>query len=133
MAFHSYNSDSELDPASIPHDEVPLLRTTSRPGTARSSSFIRPSHSRRVIITILCTIVFTLGFGSFLMGIPGIRLYENIICHHYYNKLEGDARIRLDGEIAEDKCKIEPVQEELNILLAGAHFLGAIPCRFYRN
>jgi hypothetical protein len=61
------------------------------------------------------------------MGVPGVRLYEDIICHHYYAKLEGEGHIELDGNIDESLCKVDKVQNELNVLLAVLHFLGAVP------
>jgi hypothetical protein len=75
-------------------------------------------------------IIFILAFGGYLMAVPSIRLYEDIICHHYYNELEGEGHIGFEGQIDEELCKVEEVQKELNILLAGLHFLGALPRRF---
>lgn len=65
------------------------------------------------------------------MAVPSIRLYEDIICHHYYNRLEGEEHVGFWDEIEEWKCKGDPVQEELNVLLAGLHFLGAVPREYY--
>ena len=62
------------------------------------------------------------------MAVPCIRLYEDIICHHYYENLEGAGHIGLEENIDEKKCKGDEIQGQLNILLAGVHFLGAIPC-----
>ena len=61
------------------------------------------------------------------MGVPGIRIYEDIICHQYYDNLEGSGRIGLLEEIDESLCKIDAVQNQMNFLLAVLHFLGAIP------
>jgi hypothetical protein len=68
-----------------------------------------------------------LAFGGVLMAVPAIRLYEDIICHHYYENLEGDGHIGLEGDIDEKECKGDEVQGQLNVLLAVLHFLGAIP------
>lgn len=62
------------------------------------------------------------------MAVPVVRLYEDIICHHYYDDLEGDGHIGLEGNIDEKQCKGDEIQGQLNVLLAGLHFLGAIPC-----
>jgi len=61
------------------------------------------------------------------MAVPSIRLYEDIVCHHYYNELQGEGHVGLGGQIDEELCKVEEVQEELNILFAGLHLLGALP------
>jgi hypothetical protein len=63
------------------------------------------------------------------MAVPSIRLYEDIVCHHYYNELQGEGHVGLGGQIDEELCKVEEVQEELNILFAGLHVLGALPRR----
>ena len=61
------------------------------------------------------------------MEVPAIRVYEDIICHHYYDNLKGSARIGLLEDIDEGLCKGDEVQNQLNILLAGYNFLSAIP------
>lgn len=61
------------------------------------------------------------------MAVPSIRLYEDIICHLYYESLEGEGHIGLEENIDEKECKGDEVQNQLNVLLAVLHFLGAIP------
>ena len=61
------------------------------------------------------------------MAVPSIRLYEDIICHHYYENLEGEGHIGLEGNIDEKECKGDEVQNQLNVLLVVLHFLSAIP------
>lgn len=64
------------------------------------------------------------------MDVPFIRLYEDIICHHYYNGLQ-EGHIGFDEHIDEDMCKEEEIQEQLNILLAGLQVLMALPRRCF--
>ncbi len=61
------------------------------------------------------------------MVVPCLRIWEDIICHIYYDKLEGKDRIGFDEPIHEDMCKGEVVQEKLNVFLAVLHFIGVIP------
>jgi hypothetical protein len=82
-----------------------------------------------VITLIIFAIIFILAFGGYLMAVPSIRLYEDIVCHHFYNGLEGEEHRGFDEVIDEGLCKRDEVQEELNVLFAGLHFLGALPCR----
>lgn len=63
------------------------------------------------------------------MLMPGLRLWEDIICHHYYNDLEGEGHIGFDGHIDEESCKVDEVQNQMNIFLAVLGFLGVIPGR----
>lgn len=65
------------------------------------------------------------------MSVPGIRIYEDIICHHYYARQgEGKGFRGLEGDIDEDRCKGLEVQNELSFLLAGLHVVGALPREF---
>ncbi len=64
------------------------------------------------------------------MGVPSIRIYEDIICHHYYNRLH-EGHIGFDDHIDEDMCKAEEIQEQLNILMAALQFLMALPRRCF--
>ena len=110
-------------------EEDALLRDGSLHRTTAYShaSFIHQTHSPRIIILVLFSIIFILAFGGFLSAVPGLRLYENVICHYYYNNLEGEGHIGYDVDIDESLCKVDEVQNELNLLLAVLHFLGAIP------
>jgi hypothetical protein len=114
-------------------EEEPFL-SSSRPSSSRShKSFFPQTSSPSTICILLFTIVFILSFGGHLMGVPAMRIYEDIICHHYYENMEGDDRIGLEGDITEGMCKGDEVQNQLNILLAGLYFLGAIPGRQHFN
>lgn len=64
------------------------------------------------------------------MAVPGIRIYEDIICHHYYAKKEGEGFIGFGDGIDESLCKGDEVQNELSIVVAGLHVIGAIPSEF---
>lgn len=121
-AHEHYNEDEQS------HEEDPLIPNGSLRSTSRSHGpFLHQTHSPRIIIALLFTIIFVLAFGGFLMAVPALRLYEDIMCHHYYNDVEGEGHIGLDGRIDEILCKVDEVQNELNITLAVLHFLGAIP------
>lgn len=66
------------------------------------------------------------------MAIPALRFYEDVICHHYYADLQGEGHIWLGGDIDEDMCKGEEVQNQLNILVAGIQFLNAGIGKLYK-
>jgi hypothetical protein len=116
-----------IDPST--EEESPLLSNGGRPissGT-HSSTRIHQTHSPKVIILLLFCIIFVLAFGGGLMGIPAVRLYEDIVCHHYYEKLEGPGRIGLLEDIDESLCKGDEVQNQMNQIFAGLQVLGVIP------
>lgn len=56
-----------------------------------------------------------------------MRIYEDILCHRYYEELQGQDGIGLSGRIDEARCKGDKVQEELNILTAGLETLKSLP------
>ncbi len=110
------------------HEEAALLHPERASQYPPSRPYISSTVSPRMIIALLFAVIFTLEVGGFLMGVPSMRLMEDIICHHYYNKMKGEGHIGLRDKIDESMCKGEEVQDELNIVLAGLNFVGAIPC-----
>ncbi|TEY29948.1 hypothetical protein BOTCAL_0904g00020 [Botryotinia calthae] len=111
-------------------EESPLLdrlRPTIAIGT---HSLIHQTHSPRIVILLLNTIVFIIGFGGYLAWIPSMRIYEDILCHRYYEELQGRAAVGLSSTVDEARCKGDKVQEELNILTAVMETLKALPGMF---
>ncbi|ATZ53218.1 hypothetical protein BCIN_09g00960 [Botrytis cinerea B05.10] len=109
-------------------EESPLLDHL-RPTTATDThSLIHQTHSPRIIISLLTAIVFIIGFGGYLAWIPSMRIYEDILCHRYYEERRGG--VGLSSTIDEARCKGDEVQEELNILTAVMETLKALPGMF---
>ncbi|RDW79795.1 hypothetical protein BP6252_04433 [Coleophoma cylindrospora] len=90
-------------------------------------SIIRTTHSPRVVIGVMVFTIFVLSFASTIMGLPALRIYEDIICHRYYENVSGLGHIGLEGKIDEGLCKGDEVQNELNIILGVKQFLTAVP------
>lgn len=109
-------------------EESPLL-DHPRPTIVDTHSVICQMHSPRIIILLLTTIVFIIGFGVYLAWIPSMRIYEDILCHRYYEELQGQSGVGLSSTIDEARCKGDKVQEELNILTAVMETLKALPGR----
>jgi hypothetical protein len=127
--FDFDSSDEEAHDTPLLSTAIPNVRPSLR-GRRSSSAFLHQTHSTKTITAIIISVLFVLEFGGFLMAVPAIRLYEDIICHHYYNGIEGEGHIGFGETIDEGMCKGEEVQEKLNILLAGIGVLGSIACRF---
>ncbi|KAE9378165.1 MFS general substrate transporter [Stipitochalara longipes BDJ] len=115
--------DSSLDQED--EEDAPLLPDLMHMRTHTPTGPFYQTRSRRIITLIIFAVIFILAFGGTLMVVPSIRLYEDIVCHHYYNGLEGNDHRGYDDTIEEGLCKVREVQQELNILFAGMHFLGA--------
>ncbi|KAJ8066985.1 hypothetical protein OCU04_004364 [Sclerotinia nivalis] len=119
-------------------EETPLLPAPPRISIVSSSSrrsrwisdrttfCIRRARSPHVITAIVLASLLWLEFGGYLMAVPVLRVYEDIICHHYYDRLQGAGYTVLLGNIDESMCKKDDIQNELSIVVAGSHFLGAI-------
>jgi hypothetical protein len=122
--FDSSDEDTPLLSTTGTNDQPPSRKQSS------SSTFLHQARTPKLTIALVISIIFILEFGGYLMAVPAIRVYEDIICHHYYNGIEGERHIGLGETIDEGMCKGEEVQEKLNNLLAGVGFLGAIACRF---
>jgi hypothetical protein len=112
-------------------EDAPLLPDALHVRNHASTISMYQTRSRRIIILILFAVIFILAFGGTLMVVPSIRLYEDIVCHHYYNGLEGEKHRGYDDTIEEGLCKVREVQGELNILFAGMQFLGGFICKFF--
>ncbi|RFU28514.1 hypothetical protein B7463_g7814, partial [Scytalidium lignicola] len=106
--------------------EVPFLRPGT-PALEERSLPVHPTHSPWKIVFIIASMIFLLAFGGTLMAIPGVRIYEDILCHEYYDKLEGYHDVTLSGKIDEKLCKGEEVQSRLNSMLGGLAVLNSIP------
>lgn len=56
---------------------------------------------------------------GYLISEPVMRIYKDIICHHYYNHWLGESHIKLDGSIDKSMCKKDDIQRDLGIVIAG--------------
>lgn len=125
-------TDIPSDPSG--DEETSLLSAARPPMPTRQPSLIREAHSPRVIFGIILAVVFIIDFGGNLLTVPSIRLYEDIICHHYYDGIGGDGHIGLAEPIDEALCKGDEVQNKLNVFLAVLQFLASacstLPSRF---
>lgn len=122
MAVHDQNFEEAALPFLQPEDDDP----------AETEAFpIHPTHSPVKIIFIVSSMIFILAFGGALMQIPGVRIYEDILCRDYYSKLEGKHLTSSPGnKIDEKQCKGEEVQSQLNVLLSGLIVMGSIPSKW---
>lgn len=62
-----------------------------------------------------------------MLAVPAIRIFEDIICHRYYEGLSGTEHITFNDTIDEKLCKIDPIQAELAIIMGGADLADALP------
>lgn len=104
--------DTEPEPAAVPHAESHLLPQT---------------HNPDVIVAVIVFLCFIIGVGSYLGVVPTTRIYEDIICHRFYEKIEGDGYIGLNQNIDEGLCKGDEIQKELAIVVAGLESANAVP------
>jgi hypothetical protein len=71
-------------------------------------------------------------FGNYFLVAPQLRVYEDIICRHYYDEITGQGHIALSEDIDESLCKIDEIQEELTIVMGGLSVADSVPGKAYR-
>jgi hypothetical protein len=108
-------------------ERSPLLSPINEPAIETEPSIIPQPHSPLYIVLLITLVVFVFLFGAFLMVTPSLRVYEDIICHHFYDNIEGDGHVGLSGDIDEERCKGPEIQEELAIVMGGMMFADSIP------
>jgi hypothetical protein len=130
MAISNLTMDEgPLHTSDLPRErqETPFPNVRPKWTRPRFSFAFHETRSPRVVIGIVFMLIFVMAFGGGLMVMPSLRLWEDIICHHYYNDLEGESHIGFEGHIDEESCKVDEVQNQMNIFLAVLGFLGVIP------
>lgn len=72
--------------------------------------------------------LFMIMFGIYCMTIPYARIYEDIICHNFYDRLsEKDGHTDIMRDIPERLCKGNEVQEELTFVISIRDSIQCIP------
>ncbi|KAI0886918.1 MFS general substrate transporter [Annulohypoxylon maeteangense] len=113
-------------------ERTPLMR--SEDTSEIPESFWKPDHSRsstlassiasgtigvptvhepRAIISLFFLIIFAASAADAFKQIPMTRIFEDILCHQYYDKASGP-----DVPIDEELCKVNTIQSNLAYLLA---------------
>lgn len=63
---------------------------------------------------MLCAIIFVSSSSGGLYTIPITRIFEDRLCHQYYDGIGA----RIDQPIDEELCKVDAVQSRLSFLFA---------------
>lgn len=117
----------EGDEQDAPSDRSPLLSSSDSAGSSGEPPLLPLVRSPSLIVALMSVVIFIFMFGSFLMVTPYIRVFEDIVCHRYYDKIEGEGHVALNGKIDEGLCKGPEIQEELAIILGGLQFADSVP------
>jgi hypothetical protein len=86
---------------STPSERSPLIRPTRPAGPSRQVSLIPQVHSPRFLVFLIFCALFVLMFGSYFLAAPQIRVFEDIICRHYYDEIKGQGHVALSEDIDE--------------------------------
>lgn len=93
-------------------------------------------HSPNTIILISAAVVCFLVSSGAISDVPRTRIFEDIICHHHYDKANELGHIAPPSEIDESFCKGDEIQSELASLLGLMSMLDNVPgrnaCRAYK-
>lgn len=99
--------------------EIPALPTVVYPDSRALPQTIK-KKSTLYIAAWLAVILFLIQLGGSLTDVPSTRLLEDLLCHEYYHDTTR-------GLLHEDKCLIDAVQSELNILATGVLLTTYLP------
>jgi hypothetical protein len=78
------------------------------------------------VVALGITIAVVSDAGESLYAAPRIRLFESIVCTHYYQQ-EDPSLVHKGGHLPEYLCKVDPVQDELASVFRGQLFFDSIP------
>ncbi|KAK7419914.1 hypothetical protein QQX98_003102 [Neonectria punicea] len=67
---------------------------------------------RGYLLPFLAAALFVIQLGLSLSDLPSVMLMQDIVCKQHFN-------VTIDELLPEEKCRIEPVQQELNIVSMG--------------
>lgn len=98
------------------HEQPELLQHDASP-TARG---------RQWHIYLLFVIVAGLDSTVFMLNLPLTRVYESIVCYHYF-AAKDPSRFSGPFDIPESLCKASPVQEELALVKGYELLFMALP------
>ncbi|KAI1323370.1 MFS general substrate transporter [Xylariaceae sp. FL0255] len=115
-----------LETDAIPTDQPGIFSSLPPFPTA-----IRRPQNPDLLVGILTLVIFIASASGGFLNIPMIRVFEDILCRQYYDKI----RNREDGApIDEGMCKVDAIQSELAYLFAvmaalnaGLSCLSALP------
>lgn len=106
------------------HDASPPSRRRPRAissvASIAASIHVPKVHNPNTIMAIFCVVLVILTCANGFQTIPLMRIYEDIICHEYYEGIQS-----LVDPIDEALCKEEPIQSRLARLLAVSSVLDA--------
>lgn len=125
MSTYEYDEELRLDEAT---EEVPLLQRRPTAVSRFSHISIHQAHSVRIVLILLYIAFFIIEIGSVFLTIPSVRIFEDIICHHYYDRDQAG----MESDIPEEFCKGKEVQQELAVIAAGSEMANVIPCMCFR-
>ncbi|KPM42043.1 hypothetical protein AK830_g4524 [Neonectria ditissima] len=67
---------------------------------------------RGYLLQFLAAALFVIQLGLSMSDLPSVRLMQDIVCKHHFNVTTGEL-------LSEEQCRIEPVQQELNLISMG--------------
>ena len=91
----------------------------------------RPNSNLKVVLCSICVLLIFLTSGDFIAISPQTKLFEDIICNNHYGGVYTTTSnvTGFSGTRDENRCKAEPVQSELAIVLGWKETFEQIPGR----
>jgi hypothetical protein len=100
----------------------PRRYRAASPATSLSEFRLPKTHDPNTILAMLCAIIFVSSSSGGLYIIPLTRVFEDQLCHQYYDRIQ----TRVDEPIDEELCKVDAVQSKLSFLFAMYFAIDAV-------
>lgn len=94
-------------------DEFPPL--LQRPLNPLPEPTAESSKPWILLVGVLTILIALTDMGATLVNAPKTRLYESVICLHYYERAD-PSKIQNNGIVREELCKINAVQDTVAML-----------------
>jgi MFS family permease len=79
----------------------------------------------------VCALLLLIDVSGFLGLAPQTQIFEDIICRNYYAGIDKQSNQSYAAISDDERCKIEPVQSELAIMLGYKETLDQLPGIFF--
>lgn len=83
------------------------------------------------VLALVCALLLLVDVSGFLGLAPQTQIFEDIICQNYYAGIDKESNQSYVAISDDERCKIEPVQSELAIILGYKETLDQLPGIFF--
>jgi MFS family permease len=83
------------------------------------------------VLALVCILLLLIDISGFLGLAPQTQIFEDIICQNYYDSIDKQPNQSYPPISGDERCKIEPIQSELAMILGYKDTLDQLPGIFF--